>query len=141
MNAGASTLNVAALAALERAINAALGMDDATREQVNALAGKVFCIDCSVPALRAYIAPEADGVRLYSHYEGAVSCTVSGAGSDFVALAGALDKASALVNGNLRISGDSAPLQADRRQPKAILAYPAGYVVPAFIRRSESMAS
>lgn len=112
MNAGASTLNVAALAALERAINAALGMDDATREQVNALAGKVFCIDCSVPALRAYIAPEADCVRLYSHYEGAVSCTVSGAGSDFVALAGAADKASALVNGNLRISGDSAPLLA-----------------------------
>ncbi len=31
MSAGASTLNVAALAALERAINAALGMDDATR--------------------------------------------------------------------------------------------------------------
>lgn len=112
MNAGASTLNVAALAALERAINAALGMDDATREQVNALAGKVFCIDLSVPALRVYIAPGADSARLYSHYEGAVSCTVSGAGSDFVALAGALDKASALVNGNLRISGDSAPLLA-----------------------------
>ena len=112
MNAGASTLNVAALAALERAINAALGMDAATREQVSALAGKVFCIDCSVPPVRAYVAPGAGSVRLYSHYEGAVSCTVSGAGSDFVALLGAADKASALVNGNLRISGDSAPLLA-----------------------------
>jgi len=112
MNAGASTLNIAALAALERAINAALGMDAATREQVSALAGKVFCIDCSVPPVRAYVAPGAGSVRLYSHYEGAVSCTVSGAGSDFVALLGAADKASALVNGNLRISGDSAPLLA-----------------------------
>lgn len=112
MNAGASTLNVAALAALERAINAALGMDAATREQVSTLAGQVFCIDCSAPAVRAYVAPEAGSVRLYSHYEGVVCCTVSGAGSDFVALAGATDKASALVNGNLRISGDSAPLLA-----------------------------
>lgn len=112
MSAGASTLNVAALAALERAINAALGMDAATREQVGALAGKVFCIDCSVPAVRAYIAPGAERVQLFAHYEGAVSCTVSGAGSDFVALLGAADKASALVNGNLRISGDSAPLLA-----------------------------
>ena len=62
MNAGASTLNVAALAALERAINAALGMDAATREQVGALAGSVFCIDCSVPAVRAYVASHTNAI-------------------------------------------------------------------------------
>jgi ubiquinone biosynthesis protein UbiJ len=110
MNAGTSTLNAAALAALERAINAALGMDTATREQVARLAGKVFCIDCTVPAVRVYVAPGSGELRLYGHHEGEVSCTVSGAASDFVTLLGADDKPSALVNGNLRISGDSAPL-------------------------------
>jgi ubiquinone biosynthesis accessory factor UbiJ len=110
MNARASTLNAAALTALERAVDTALGLDSATRAQVDALAGKVFCIDCTVPAVRVYVAPGAGELRLYGHYEGEVACTVSGAASDFVALAGAADKAGALVNGNLRISGDSAPL-------------------------------
>jgi len=110
MNPAASTLNAAALAALERAINTALGMDSATREQLDALAGKVFCLDCTVPAIRVYVAPDRGEIRLHAHYEGDVNCTVSGAASDFVAFAGAADKPSALVNGNLRISGDSAPL-------------------------------
>ena len=59
MNAGASTLNVAALAALERAINAALGMDAATREQVGAH-GRHAAVDAEHAAgERAYVAPAA----------------------------------------------------------------------------------
>jgi ubiquinone biosynthesis accessory factor UbiJ len=112
MAAHSSTLQAAALAGLERAINAALDMDPATREKIGALAGEVFALQCSVPELQVYVVPAASEVNLYSHFEDTPSCTVSGAASDFVALLGAADKASALVNGNLRIKGDSAPLLA-----------------------------
>ncbi len=105
-----STLNVAALAALERALNAALALAPATREELGKLRGKVFGIRASVPAVGVYVAPDAAGVRLLTHHEGVTTCTVSGAGSDFVALLGAGDKAGALVNGNLRIEGDSSAL-------------------------------
>ncbi len=105
-----STLNVAALAALERALNAALALAPATRGELGKLSGKVFGIRASVPATSVYVAPDAAGVRLLTHHEGANTCTVSGAGSDFVALLGADDKAGALVNGNLRIEGDSSAL-------------------------------
>lgn len=102
-----STLNVAALAALERILNAALALAPATRDELATLANRVFGIRCTTPEVRAYIIPGADGVRLLAHHEGADSCTVHGAGSDFVALLGAPDKPAALVNGNLRIEGDS----------------------------------
>lgn len=102
-----STLNVAALAALERALNAALALAPATRDELATLANGVFGIRCTTPEVRAYIVPGVDGVRLLAHHEGTSSCTVHGAGSDFVALLGAPDKPAALVNGNLRIEGDS----------------------------------
>jgi len=105
-----STLNVAALAALERALNAALALAPATRDELAGLSGKVFGVRVSVPALSVFIAPDDAGVRLLAYHEGTNACTVSGAGSDFVALAGAADKAAALVNGNLRIEGDSSAL-------------------------------
>lgn len=105
-----STLEVAALAALERAINTALSMDAQTRERVGALTGKVLRVKVTVPSLEAWVMPLESGVRLATHHEGPADCTVSGAASDFVALATATDKAGALVNGELQVSGDSALL-------------------------------
>lgn len=107
-----STLDVAALAALERAANAALSMDAQTRARVRALAGRVLCVEVTVPRLRVYVVPGEAGVRLATHHEAPADCTVSGAASDFVALATATDKAGALVNGKLQVSGDSALLLA-----------------------------
>lgn len=107
MSRRVSALNTAALAALERAVNAALALDAHTREAVAALSGKVLAIELSVPELGAFILPGAGGVRLAGHHEGRADCTVSGAASDFIALALAPDKAAALVNGNLRVAGDS----------------------------------
>ena len=110
MSARASTLNAAALAALERAINGALAMDRLGAARIAALRSQVFALHCSVPAFDVFVIPGDSGVRLLGHYEGRASCSVSGAASDFVALLGATDKASTLVNGALRIAGDSAPL-------------------------------
>jgi ubiquinone biosynthesis protein UbiJ len=105
-----STAEVAALAALERAINAALSLDARTRGLVGALAGRVLSIEVTVPRLEVFVVPDAAGLRLAAHHEAQPDCTVSGAASDYIALATAADKASALVNGNLRVSGDSALL-------------------------------
>jgi ubiquinone biosynthesis protein UbiJ len=110
MSERASTLNATALAALERAINGALEMDGLTAARIAGFEGKVFGIHCSVPVLDVFVVPGSGGIRLLGHYEGRTDCSVSGAASDFVALLSAPDKASALVNGALRIAGDSAPL-------------------------------
>ncbi|MBK6583268.1 MAG: SCP2 sterol-binding domain-containing protein [Gammaproteobacteria bacterium] len=110
MSAHASTLNAAALAALERAINGALTLDRPGAARITALQGQVFAIHCSVPAFDVFVIPADTGVRLLGYYEDKPSCSVSGPASDFVALLGAIDKASTLVNGALRIAGDSAPL-------------------------------
>lgn len=115
MPTSSSTLNAAALATLERAINTALQLDPATHAQVAALDGKIFLIQCTAPELCMHIFPTVDGVLLKGTHEGHVSCAVSGPASEFVILLGARDKASALVNGGLRITGDSAPLLALER--------------------------
>lgn len=106
----ASTADVAALAALERAINTALSMDTLTRARIGSLAGKVLRLQVTVPSLEVFVLPGEQGLRLAAHCEGPADCTVSGAASDFVALATAADKPGALVNGNLRVGGDSALL-------------------------------
>lgn len=107
-----SALNTAALAALERAIATALSMDTRTRESISALGTRVLELRVSVPEIQAFLLTGADGVRLSGHHEGSVDCTVSGAASDYVALLLAQDKPAALVNGNLRVSGDSGLLLA-----------------------------
>lgn len=110
MSEGISTLNTAALAALERAINTALSMDNRSRESIAALSGKTLKVEVTVPELCAFLSPTAEGVRLVGHFEGRPDCTVSGATSDFVTLLLAADKPAALVNGKLKVSGDSALL-------------------------------
>lgn len=108
-----SALNTAALAALERAIAAALSMDARTREAIGALGTRALALRVTVPELQAFVLTDGDGsVRLAGHHEGSVDCTVSGTASDYVALLLAQDKPAALVNGNLRVSGDSSLLLA-----------------------------
>ena len=106
----ARTLDVAALAALERAIGSALSMDPRARQALAPLAGRVLRIEVNVPRTEIHVLPQIDCIRLAAHHEGAIDCSVSGAASDFIALALAEDKPGALVNGNLRVSGDSALL-------------------------------
>lgn len=107
-----SALNTAALAALERAIGTALAMDPRTREVIAALGSRVLELRVTVPDLQAFVLTGDGGVRLAGHHEGSADCTVSGAASDYVALLLAADKPAALVNGNLRVSGDSGLLLA-----------------------------
>ncbi|WP_116368000.1 ubiquinone biosynthesis accessory factor UbiJ [Parahaliea mediterranea] len=104
------TLHTAALAALEGAVNRALALDSRSGEQLGRLEGCVFSLDCTSPPFRAFLLPAADGVNLAGHWEGKVTTAVRGQAADFAELATAADPTAALINGNLTLEGDSAPL-------------------------------
>lgn len=104
------TLHTAALAALEQLANRALSLDPQGRGALAALEGRVFALDCSAPPFRAFLIPESGGIRLAGYWEGEVTTRVRGEAADFAELATASDPTAALINGNLHLEGDSAPL-------------------------------
>lgn len=104
------TLHTAALAALETALNRALQLAPATAAKLESLQDCVFALHCTSPAVEVYLQPGASGIRLMGIYEGPVTTSVRGQGSDFAELATAEDPAATLINGSLELHGDSAPL-------------------------------
>jgi ubiquinone biosynthesis protein UbiJ len=91
---------------------AALSMDARTHEAIAALGTRVLELRVTVPELQVFVLTGEGGVRLAGHHEGSVDCIVSGMASDYISLLLAPDKPAALVNGNLRVSGDSSVLLA-----------------------------
>lgn len=104
------TLNVAAFAALERAINVALVMDTATAHRLRELDQKCFLIECTEPKLKLFVLIDDNRVRLPVVYDGKPASHLTGPLSEFLTLASAKDKPSALVNSGVKLLGDSAPL-------------------------------
>lgn len=104
------TLKGAALATLERIINAALRLDTASREKLTALAGQVFHLECTRPDLDIFLLPQSNGVQLASHWEGDVTAGLSGSGDDYLELLRSSDPAATLINGNMTVIGDSKAL-------------------------------
>ncbi|MCB1675257.1 MAG: SCP2 sterol-binding domain-containing protein [Halioglobus sp.] len=104
------TVHTAALAALEAVVNRALALAPRGREQLGALAERVFALHCSAPAVDVYLQPTAQGVRLMGHYDGPVTTSVRGAAADFTELATSRDPAATLINGRLQLDGDSTAL-------------------------------
>lgn len=104
------TIHTAAIAALEQALNRALQLDPRSGEQLAQLAGEVFQMHCSNPELELFLFPDAGGIKLMGYWEGEITTGISGQAADFADLATASDAAAALINGNLELTGDSAPL-------------------------------
>lgn len=104
------TLHTAALAALESAANKALTLDPQGERALAELAGKTFHIECTSPPLDLFLQPQTQGVRLLGVWDGEVDTAVRGKATDFSALLNARDPAATLINGNLELHGDSAPL-------------------------------
>jgi len=104
------TLHTGAIAALELALSRALLLDSQGAQRLTALNGCVFRLDCTRPTLDIYMLPEGESLKLMGFWDGPVTTGIRGSASDFAELAGAEDAAAALINGNIELTGDSAPL-------------------------------
>ncbi|MFT6285825.1 MAG: ubiquinone biosynthesis protein UbiJ [Alcanivorax sp.] len=111
MGAGINpTLHTAGLAGLEAVINRALELAPRARAKLCELENHVFALECTSPLLNVYLQTGTRGVRLMGFYDGPVTTRVRGAASDFTELASSKDPAASLINGQLELEGDSAPL-------------------------------
>jgi ubiquinone biosynthesis protein UbiJ len=105
-----NTLHTAAIGALETVINQALKLDPATLKQLGRLRDHVFLLHCTAPEMRLYLIPGEGEVRLCGFYDGKADTRLSGSAKEFTKLATAADPASALINGELELHGDSQAL-------------------------------
>ena len=104
------TVHTAAIATLEIAINRALALDPTGSAQLVALEGKTFQFSCLSPELDIFLAADGNRLKLMGYWEDEVTAAIRGNASDFADLATATDPTAALINGNLELQGDSAPL-------------------------------
>lgn len=103
-------LHTAALAALESALNRALALSPGSLAALAQLDDYVFALHCTAPQLDVYLHPGASGIRLSGVHSGPVTTSIKGKASDFTELAASRDPTATLINGDLELSGDSAPL-------------------------------
>ncbi|MFA7555247.1 MAG: SCP2 sterol-binding domain-containing protein [Spongiibacteraceae bacterium] len=105
-----NTLHTAAIAGLETVINKALLRDPSTLNKLRTLHNHVFALHCTSPALDLYLIPGDGDVRLCGVYTAKADTALSGSAQQFAKLATAADPASALINGELELHGDSQAL-------------------------------
>ena len=97
--------------AAEGAINRGLELDPASARDLADLSGTILAIECWAPALEVFAVVEPEGrLHLTSYCEQPCSVRVRGGLSDFLALTTADDPAVTLINSDLEIIGNSAPL-------------------------------
>ena len=95
----------------EKAIMRAIDLSAGTRNQLKGLHPLTIGVNCSSPSVDLFVTVETNGgVAIASYREEATTVSLAGSWKDFLAVAAADDPASALINGNVQISGDTAPL-------------------------------
>ncbi|WP_372747277.1 SCP2 domain-containing protein [Litorivivens sp.] len=95
-----------ALAALESLINRALELDPVTRERLDALQGQRFTLHCTQPAFSLTLVIDSH-ILLLSDCEETSTTTLTGSWDEFTKIALASDPGAALINGNVRVEGDT----------------------------------
>ncbi len=86
MSHSASILQVATLAGLEQALNAALALDANTNKRLQSINGKIIELDFSNTDQRLFLQPLNGNLKLMSHYAGAVDTTLRGSLFDLLRL-------------------------------------------------------
>lgn len=100
-------LPASALGVLESLINRALALDSKTRKRLNTLAGHSFRLDCTQPALSVVLIVGDAQLLLQYGSESPATTTLRGSWDEFAKIALADDPAAALINGNVRVDGDT----------------------------------
>jgi ubiquinone biosynthesis protein UbiJ len=102
----------ALLAAVELGVNRVLALDATALPRLGKLAGKVIAVECTQPALRFYLLPSADVLRLAGHWEAPADCTLRAPAGELLRLALARDKTAVLHGPKVDLDGDSGALLA-----------------------------
>lgn len=101
------------LAALETALDRAMALAPDAQQDLQELAGTVLAIEFTQPAAECYVAIGSDGaLSLSQHCELPVATRVRGQLQDFIRLASSDDPAATLINSDLEVVGNTAPLLA-----------------------------
>jgi ubiquinone biosynthesis protein UbiJ len=95
------TFGVAALGALETAVNAALALDPQTLQRLGKLEGKVIELRLIQPAVTLHVAPGPEGLRLMGYFEGVPDVSLAGSASAFLRL-----RSEPALPGDLSVAGD-----------------------------------
>lgn len=98
-------LPVAALMAMEKAINATLALDPNTLRRLARLDGKVIAVDMQGTGAKIYLMPNPNGLRLMGHYEGMVDTTLRGAPLSLLRMSSG-KAGEGLFSGEVTIEGD-----------------------------------
>ncbi|SCZ65029.1 ubiquinone biosynthesis accessory factor UbiJ [Thiohalomonas denitrificans] len=101
----ASMIPVAALAGLERAVNAVIALDPETRRRLSRLEGRVIAIELQGTGLSLFAAPGKGGLRLMGHYDSTPDTTLRGTPLALMRM-GAGGTTEGLFAGDVQIDGD-----------------------------------
>jgi ubiquinone biosynthesis protein UbiJ len=103
-------LTTALLAGVEAGLNRVLALDLTVRPRLAALEGRVIAVECRAPALRLYLLPGGDGLRLAGHWAADADCTLRAPASRLLQLATRRDKTAVLHAPDVELEGHSACL-------------------------------
>lgn len=103
-------LGAALLAGVEAGLNKVLALDATALPRLATLQGRVIAVDCTAPALRLFLLPGADGLRLAGHWEAPADCTLRAPAGRLLELAVRRDKSAVLHAPDVELNGHSACL-------------------------------
>lgn len=95
-----------ALAALESLINRALSLDSVTQQRLTRLHGRRFSLHCTQPSFSLTLII-GESILLLEHCDEKATTTLTGRWDEFTRIALAEDPAAALINGNVKVEGDT----------------------------------
>ena len=97
--------------AIETVIAKAVEFSPGTESRLKQLHPLTIEIHCTQPALKMFVSVEEDGgIQIARYQETKATVSIEGTLRDFSRVATASDPAATLINGDVKISGDTAPL-------------------------------
>jgi len=97
--------------AIETVIAKAVELSPGTQSRLQRLHPLDIEIHCTQPSVKIFVKVEEDGdIQIANYQETPATITIEGTWRDFSRVASASDPATALINGDIKISGDTAPL-------------------------------
>lgn len=106
-------MSIALLAAAEASLNQLLQLDATALPRLAALQGRVLAVECSNhPAIRLYLLPDGNGIRLANQWEAPADCTLRAPLNRLLQLVTHDNKTAILHAADVDLSGNSGDLLA-----------------------------